>query len=340
MGTDAQVTPPARVSAVIVNWNGGHHLRICLPSLLEQNHQLLEILVVDNASTDDSSLVASEFGAKWVPLERNAGLAPAFNRGARMASGEFLLFVNNDMRFDPDFVKALLEPLLNDAHAFASDGLQYDWHGSKAVHLATRLAKSRPLHDSTVEFVPELFFYPQAVSTPTSVFMGSAACMLIRQSAFRELGGFDDRLPLGYEDTEICWRAATVGWKTVFVPGAICWHHVGASGRSREGARFNFRGILIGRLVLATKLLPARYVLLTWLVSCAGLLKDVGRLQWHFAKDRLGVLFKVAFLLPQLIKERVALFRSAGITPEGQLDRFLQLTLEDASSVKGCAPEK
>lgn len=317
------------VSVIIANWNGAHHLRFCLPSLCAQSHKPLEIIVVDNGSADDSAAVTEEFCAQWLPLSTNLGLAPALNQGARIAEGKFLLFVNNDMRFDPGFVTALLEPLLGDDRVFASDGMQYDWNGTKTVHLATRLTKWPPPATASVEFVPSLFFYPQPLAQPTPVFMGSAACMLVRKSAFVKFGGFDDRLPLGYEDVEICWRAGTLGWKIIYVPSAICWHHVGASGRSLEGARFNFRGILMGRLLLATKLLPLRYAFITWIVSAAGLLKDLGRRRWPFAKDRIGVLFEFAVLFPRLLREKSALFRAAGITPEEQLRRFLQLTREE-----------
>jgi GT2 family glycosyltransferase len=317
------------VSLIIANWNGAHHLRVCLPSLLAQSHKPLEIIVVDNGSSDDSAAATEEFRAKWLPLTKNLGLAPALNQGVRIAGGEFLLFVNNDMRFDPGFVAALLKPLLRDDRVFASDGMQYDWNGAKAVHLASRLTKFPPSATASVELVPWLFFYPQPFAQPTEVFMGSAACMMIRKSAFIKLRGFDGRLPLGYEDVEICWRACTLGWKIIYVPDAICWHHVGASGRSVEGARFNFRGILTGRLILATKLLPLRYAFITWIVSAAGLLKDLGRLRWAFAKARIGVLFKFVLLLPRLFSERSALFRAAGTTPEEQLKRFLQLTQEE-----------
>ena len=90
-------TKPA-VSAIIVNWNGAHHLRICLPSLLSQTLTSLEIIVVDNGSKDDSVEVARELQARWLPLGENVGLAPALNRGAKAAAGDFLLFINNDMR--------------------------------------------------------------------------------------------------------------------------------------------------------------------------------------------------------------------------------------------------
>jgi|SRR5208283_2735475 len=322
---------PPLVSVVIVNWNGAHHLRVCLPSLLEQSHHPLETIVVDNGSSDDSAAVTGEFLARWLPLRENVGLAPALNQGAAIAGGSFLLFVNNDMRFDSGFVAALLEPFSSDNRIFATDGMQYNWEGTKAGHLAVRLTKHPPSGCSSVELVPGLFFYQQFVSQPESVFLASAACMLVRKSVFVEIGGFDNRLTMGYEDAEICWRANTLGWKIIYVPTAICWHRVGSSGRSTEGARINFRGILKGRLLLATKLLPARYALVTWFISITGLLKDLIRLRWAFAEDRLKVLFEFARLIPQFLREKRALFRCAQVTPKEQLNRILRLTREEDS---------
>jgi GT2 family glycosyltransferase len=156
--------------------------------------------------------------------------------------------------------------------------------------------------------------------------MASAACMMVRRTLFEKLGGFDDRLPLGYEDAEICWRAWLHRWNTVYVPNAICWHRVGGSVRSLEGARFSFRGVLKGRLLFATKLLPARYAFRTWLVSTAGLAKDISQLRWNFAMDRIGVLFHMAGLFAQLLREKRALFRDARSSPEEQVDYMLRLT--------------
>ena len=283
--------------------------------------------MVDNGSKDDSAEVAREFQARWLPLDKNVGLAPALNRGAAIAAGDFLLFINNDMRFDPDFVAELVRPLKTNEKIFATDGMQFNWDGRERGHLATQLTSSRSGH-SSAELVPGLYFYPKEANRETPVFMGSAACMLARRTLFQRLNGFDDRLPLGYEDVEICWRAWMQGWKTVYVPNAICWHHVGGSGRSLEGARFNFRGILRGRLLLATKLLPVRYAVRTWLVSTAALGKDVSRLRWSFAKDRIKILADMAGLVPQLLRERKVLFKNAGSSPERHLDFLLRLSDE------------
>jgi len=319
-----------RVSVIIVNWNGAEHLRICLPSLLSQSFTSLEIVVVDNRSSDDSADVAKSYNVRWLALEENPGLAPALNRGAAIAKGDLLLFVNNDMRFDQEFVSALVEPFERDEEIFATDGMQFNWDGTARGHLAARLTNLPPRRDSSAELVPGLYFYQQEKTEQSPVFMGSAACMMVRKTLFEKLGGFDDRLPLGYEDVEICWRAWVHRQKTLYVPSAICWHRVGSSIQSLAAERFSFRGVLKGRLLLATKLLPTRYALQTWLVSTAGLAKDIGRLRWKFAKDRIGVLWYMAGLVTKLLREKKVLFRNASISPKEQLDFLLRLTDDDA----------
>jgi GT2 family glycosyltransferase len=321
------------VSVIIANRNGEEHLRICLPSLLSQLYHPLEIIVVDNASSDDSVAVAREFGAKCLQLKENLGLAPALNRGAAISSGEFLLFVNNDMRFDERFVSCLVDRLVHDESIFAVDGMQYNWDGSAQGHLATRLEKGRARHGPSVELVPGLNFYQKQEEKVVSVFMGSAASMLIRKSCFEKLLGFDERVPMGYEDADICWRAWVHGWKTVYVPDAICWHRVGSSCRSSEGSLFLFVGVLRGRLVFATKLLPVQYALLTWMASSAGLAKDISRLRWRFAWNRIKVLAELGARIPQLLRERNELYQTGGTTPADQLDRMLRLTSENRQEV-------
>src|SRR6267143_3761121 len=304
-----------RVSVIIVNWNGAEHLRLCLPSLRSQSFKSLEIIVVDNRSSDDSAEVARSHGVRWLPLKQNVGLAPALNRGTTIARGDLLLFVNNDMRFDPGFVAALFEPLEKDEEIFASDGMQFNWDGTVRGHLAARLTSARATRESSTELVPGLYFYQQEKIEQAPVFMASAACMMVRRTFFEKLEGFDDRLPFGYEDVEICWRAWAYGWKTLYVPSAICWHRVSSSVRSEQASRFSFQGVLKGRLLFATKLLPSRYAFGTWLISTAGLAKDLSRLRWKFASDRIGVLFHMAGLFAQLHREKRTLFKSVNSSP-------------------------
>lgn len=313
----------AAVSAIIVNWNGAAHLQTCLPSLLGQSLPPSEVLIADNGSVDDSERVAESFGAKLLPLGENRGIAAAGNHAARRATGEFLLFLNNDMRFDREFVRTLVEGLTSDGSIFAVDGIQYDWDGSQRVHLATQLGRGAPAGLDGLPLLPGLFLYQEPTAAPTLACATSGANMLVHRERFQALGGFDDRFFAGYEDVDLCWRAWLFGWKSVFLPGAVCWHRVGGSSGSRAASSARFRGTLIGRLVLATKLLPVRYVIATWAATTAGLATDAAGRRFDRLRDRGGLLGRFVHDLPGLLLERRTLYRAAGTTPRAQLERLL-----------------
>jgi GT2 family glycosyltransferase len=320
------MTSKPLVSAIVVNWNGARHLEICLPTLLSQSYRPLEIIVVDNASTDGSEAVAQSLGVRWLSLQRNMGLAAALNRGAQAAAGELVLFLNNDMRFHEAFVDSMVISMAQDPDIFSVDALQYNWEASKPVHMATRLTRARRADELCYSMLPGLYVFQESCGSPTNVLMSSAANMLVRKSMFHTLRGFDERLPLGYEDVELCWRAWVHGWKSIFAPAAVCWHRVGASIQSTDGAaRTSFRGILSGRLLTATKLLPVNYAVTTWLVTLAGLAVDIGHLRWRRTVDRFEVLTEfVRYLLP-LMRERHEIYGFAQISPSEQLRRLLEL---------------
>lgn len=313
------------VSAIVVNWNGARDLETCLPTLLRQSYRDLEVIVVDNSSIDDSAKVVQELGVRWLPLGNNAGLAPALNRGAEAAAGKLLLFLNNDMRFDEEFVASLVTELLRSDDVFAVDARQYDWDGEKELHLATRLATRGSDGNLCHELTPGLHMCQESRGKPTPVFMASAASMLARRSMFQTLGGFDEKLFFGYEDVDLCWRGWIRGWKTVFVPAAKCWHRVAHSSHSEAGRSMSFRGVHCGRLVMAAKLLPWGYALRAWLTSIAGLARDVALFRWQAARDRMNVLKHCFRHLPALLRERRELFTSQSRSPQDALHGLLQL---------------
>ena len=146
-----------KVSVVIVNWNGAEHLRLCLPSLASQSFKSLEVIVVDNCSSDESAEVAKSLGVRWLPLEKNLGLAPALNRGAMSAGGDLLLFVNNDMRFDPGFVAALVEPLERDKE-IAGGLVRFQ---PECLYVESWYPQYAQLVVSTLQFRPPLDFLSQ-----------------------------------------------------------------------------------------------------------------------------------------------------------------------------------
>jgi hypothetical protein len=321
------------VSAVVVNWNGAEHLRIALPSLKRQTYSPLEIIVVDNGSVDLSVDVAEENQVTWLRLEENKGLSAACNQGAQKASGEFLIFLNNDMRFPPDFVRSLVAALRESEDVFAADAPQLNWDGSMQVHLATRLRRLPLLsHLLGRGLIPGLDFTQEPVAKTTEVMQACAAAMAVRRTMFEKLGGFDARLPVGWEDTEICWRAWLWGWRTVLVPEATCWHRVGASAMNLQGATARFRGTLGGRLLFATKHLPWPYVATTWAVSCLGFAKDLPRGRLATFVERAKVMAAHVPLVPSLLRERGRIYGEAGTRPQDHLRHMF--SIGNGASVK------
>ena len=104
---------PPLASVVIPNWNGAHHLPACLGALRAQTYPHIEVILVDNGSTDGSqTLVAEEFpDVRLLALEHNLGLTGGNNAGFAAAQGEILISLNNDTEADPCFVEALVTAL-------------------------------------------------------------------------------------------------------------------------------------------------------------------------------------------------------------------------------------
>jgi len=300
-----------RVSAVVVNWNGEKDLRASIPSLLDQTYRRMEVLVVDNGSEDGSMDVVREMGVRWVPLERNYGMAGALNHGATVSEGELLLFLNNDMRFAPDFVAQLVRALMNEPSMFGADALQLDWEGEHVVHAQTSLRRTTWPRGE----IPGWEFAQFSAREPTPCLMGSGANLLVRREMFEELGGWDDNYPVGWEDVDLSWRAWMRGWGICHVPTAICWHRVSASMGSSAGARARRRGSLSGRLDFSAKFLPWRYVAATWGLAIAGIVKAIARGSYGGALERAMVVAECAFRAPSNFRQRSRMFQEADTSP-------------------------
>src|SRR5262245_23965490 len=95
------------ISAIVPVWNGRADLERLLASLATQTEPAAELLVVDNGSTDGAPDLAREKGARVIPMGRNAGFAPAVNRGIREASGEWIAVLNSDVQLAPDYFARL-----------------------------------------------------------------------------------------------------------------------------------------------------------------------------------------------------------------------------------------
>ena len=216
------------VSAIVVNWNGGAMLQDALASLFEQTWPALEVILVDNGSTDGSAAVAKErFPCKLVVIEngRNEGFARGNNIGFAAAKGEWLFLLNADAICDPTAIAELM--------AFAADR-------PDAGQLACRVVQMDKPHvfDST-----GLLLYPDGVARtrgwqekdqgqydrPAEVIAPHGCACALRKSMLDRIGGFDEDFFCYFEDLDLGVRGQLAGWKCWYVPGSRVRHRKSSS---------------------------------------------------------------------------------------------------------------
>ena len=227
---------PAEIAVVVGNHQGERLLRDCLESVRGQTRPPSAVVVVDGASTDRSVEVAAELGAR-VLRAPNRGLGFLYNLGARAVDADYVLCSNNDVAYEPECLAHLADALDADARRFAADPTQLGWDDGRVIHARTRLARGRLWR----EYIPGLHLEDDAPANgvvPTVSAHGAA--MLVRRSMLLELGCFDESFFMEWEDLDLCWRAWSRGWASVYVPEARLRHRVGGvttTECTRGGAR-------------------------------------------------------------------------------------------------------
>jgi GT2 family glycosyltransferase len=211
------------VSVIILNWNGKKWLERCLPTLLSVIYKPIEIIVVNNGSTDDSQLFLKKHfpTIKIVELKSNIGYAGANNVGVKAAKGKYLLFLNNDTEVTPDFLNTLVHDLENDS----SIG---------AVQPQMRSLIHPELMDSVGSFFTDTGFlyyfgYMKPYNNPLYqkqlyVYSLKGACYLMRRVDFLYLGGLDEDFICYVEETDLCHRIWLNGKKVLYDPNSVMYH--------------------------------------------------------------------------------------------------------------------
>ena len=246
------------VSVVVVNWDRSALLQACLASLERQNFRDFEVIVVDNGSQDGSpAMVAAEFpGARLIVNTDNRGFCAANNQGIGAARGRYIALLNNDAEADPRWLEEMLHAfdLGDDVGMAASKILVWESRDKidKAGHLIYPDGQNRGR--GTGETDRGQYDRLEETAWPD----GCAA--MYRKDMLDFIGGFEEDFFAYADDAELGLRARIAGWRCIYVPTAVVFHHHGSS-LGRFSAE---RMILIerNRLWLAAKLFPWRLLAL------------------------------------------------------------------------------
>jgi GT2 family glycosyltransferase len=323
--------PRLQASVIVVNMNGREHLELCLTSLLYQSLRELEVILVDNGSTDGSvDFVRQRFGTsvRIVAHDSNLGYGGALNSGIRTAQGRYLFALNNDTEVDPGCLAALID---------AAE--RYPDAGSYAPKILSFTERD------IIDNVGQLF-YPDGLSrgrgrlevdrgqydAEETILLPSGCAVLLRREMLAEVGLFDVDLFAYCEDTDLGLRAQLAGWGCRYVPAAIVYHKYSAFWDPYSAAKAYL--VERNRAWVAMKCLPAPllilspfFTLLRFGVQIMGALSGRGAAGRFAAKHSTGEVFSVFVRamaaaiggLPRAWRKRRVVQRSRRISGLGSL---------------------
>jgi GT2 family glycosyltransferase len=248
------------VSAIVVNWNGREYLGVCLDSLQRQTLPGVEIVLVDNASSDGSvAFVRERYGATVRLLEQreNLGYAGGLNAGIQAARGRYLLALNSDTEVAPDGLARLVAA----ADAWPSTGM----FSPKILSFDDRKVLDNVGH----------LLYPDGLSRgrgrlesdrgqydrEEEIVLPSGCAVLLRRAMLADIGLFDTDLFAYCDDTDLGLRARLAGWRCRSVPSAVVFHKYSAA----SAAYSPLKAFLVerNRAWVAVKCLPAPLLLVS-----------------------------------------------------------------------------
>jgi N-acetylglucosaminyl-diphospho-decaprenol L-rhamnosyltransferase len=216
------------VDVVIVNWNAGDYLRRAVESLAESRTTTVHlgcVTVVDNASADGSVENLPEAGLRLQVLHSstNLGFAAGCNLGARYGNGDFVLFLNPDAAVEPDaversaqFMQAVPDVAVCGGRVVENNGLA-DHSCSRLPTLRLVIGRVTRLTRLAPRWFPATYLKDSELSEDQPVQEVIGAYFFVRRSIFEQLGGFDERYFLYYEEVDLCRRALDLGYRVYYL---------------------------------------------------------------------------------------------------------------------------
>ena len=293
------------VSVIVLNWNGIKVLNQCLGSLRTQTYTPLEIIVVDNASTDDSvDFIRERFpDVRLVVNEKNFGFGGGNNVGIQASQGKYVMMLNNDTRLDPKCIEELKGSLEKDRRYGVCASkilLEYEDNLIDAAGIVVcpdGLSIGRGRLEKGDRYDEEM-----------EVFFASDCACLYRREMLEDIGLYDEDFFAYADETDMGWRAQLAGWRCIYNPKAVVHHFHSAS----SGTYSPFKAFLVerNRIWVAIKNFPLPLLVFgQFYTFWRYLLQAYGAFAGKGAAGRFTSDFSKAELIKILIKVYLSLWR-------------------------------
>ncbi len=289
-------------SVIIPNWNGQPFLQTCLDALRAQTYSPIEVIIVDNASVDGSQDYIKQHypDVQLIELSENRGFTGACNVGLEAAEGDYLALLNNDTEVQPRWAAAVVDAFARhrDVGIVASKMLLFD----KRDHIHTagdfftvdgRAGNRGVWQKDEGQFDSEEF-----------VFSACGGSAVYRKTMLNDIGLLDDDFFFSLEDIDLGWRAQLAGWRVLYTPAAIVYHHLSATGGGVTASYHDGRNLIF----VLVKNVPGAI----WRKYGGKILKAQWGLAWDAlrawrgaaARARLRGMLAASWYLPRLWRKR------------------------------------
>ncbi|MBC8111131.1 MAG: glycosyltransferase family 2 protein [Verrucomicrobia bacterium] len=252
-----------KLTVVILNYNGKHHLQTFLPSVVNYSSGF-SVIVADNGSTDDSVVFLKEHfpTVKIIALGQNYGFSKGYNMALSQVASEYVVLLNSDVEVSENWIAPLLNLLEKDKNIVACQPKMLAYAQKNQFEYAG--AAGGFLDFLGYPFCQGRLFDTMETDTgqynkTTEIFWASGACMFVRSEVYQKLGGLDDDFFAHMEEIDLCWRMKNAGYKIMYCPQSTIFH-LGGGTLNKINSRktfLNFRN----NLATLYKNLPAKRLL-------------------------------------------------------------------------------
>ena len=211
-----------KVSVIIPSFNGLELLKMSIPALLRTHYPNLEIIAVDNGSSDNSAALISKLypGVLAICIAPNIGITNAYSVGISASHGSLLSFLNNDMEVHPDWLLPLVLAIEDNECLAACDSKYLQYYERDKFEHTGGAGRFSDKYGNTVsrgsgEIDKGQFNIQQEVFYSLALF---------RKDLILKVGGFDKSFFGYYEETDLCWRLHRLGYKMLYVPESVIYH--------------------------------------------------------------------------------------------------------------------
>ncbi|MFN0157687.1 MAG: glycosyltransferase family 2 protein [Bacteroidota bacterium] len=253
MNTESTRASP-RICAIVLNWNGGERIHRCVQSLLASTGAQVNVVVVDNGSTDGSNeLLAVTFASiSLIRLGKNIGLAKARNEGLRwsMEQGfDAMLFIDDDARVAPDTLSQLWQTLQSSPQAGIVTPRILDGNNEKIIWYDGGVTNTfgDPVHRNMGAEAGTV------TRESLEIEFGTGCCQLIKREVVEQIGLLDETFFVYSEDADYSFRAREAAFRIVHVPGAIAWHEQSGDTKKNKGKWYRDYYVTRNKLMLFSK---------------------------------------------------------------------------------------